>query len=142
MTIGSALFSPEELIINFKNMDQPNQYTPMPEAGQAQPTLPPKKSFKKLGLILIIAPFAGLLAVLILYAVATFILNAIIAGSSPDVVNGVAELSTQPSLGFTVARIINAVLGLLGIVCVLGIFTAFPAGIILLIIEAARKNKA
>ncbi|MCX6744236.1 MAG: hypothetical protein NTX82_01795 [Candidatus Parcubacteria bacterium] len=123
-------------------MDQQSQYVPMPEAGQVQPTLPPKKALKKLGLILIIAPFAGLIAILLLYAIITFILQAIIAGSTPDVVNGVAELTAQPSLGLAVAKIVNVVLGVLGIICVLGIFTAFPAGIILLIIEAARKNKA
>ncbi len=123
-------------------MDQQNQYAPMPEPGQVQPTLPPKKALKKLGLILIIAPFAGLIAILILYAVTSFILQAFMAGSGPEVVNGVVELSTQPSLGLTIGKIITAVLGFLGIICVLGIFTAFPAGIILLIIEAVRKNKS
>lgn len=123
-------------------MEQQNQYAPMSENAQMPPAQTPKKSLKKLGIILIIAPFAGLIATLILYAVSSFILQAIIAGSTPEVTNGLVELSTQPSIGLSIARIVNAVLGFFGLLCVFGIFTAFPAGIILLIVEAVRKNKA
>lgn len=123
-------------------MDQQNQYAPMPEAGQVQPTLPPKKSLNKLGLILIIAPFATLIGVIILYAIVSFIMGAIMTAGDSGITNQTIELAQRPSAGLVVAQIINAFLGLIGLLAIVGIFTAFPAGIILLIIEAVRKNKA
>ena len=61
---------------------------------------------KKIGLFLLIGPFVGLIAILVIYAIVAFVINASagVGAESP----------------FVVASIINVVLGFLGIICVIG----------------------
>lgn len=119
---------------------QPNVSNQPPLGAQPQQPVmqqvPPstKKSNLKVAKFLMIAPFAGLIGVLVLFAVANFIMNSLLAGSSDDLVSGVTGLAQQSS-GLVVFQIINAVLGLLGVLSVLGVIIAFPMGLIIWITE-------
>ena len=68
------------------------------------------EKMNRIALVLLITPYAGVILTLILFAVARAI-------SAP-----------QPA-----GNIINVILGIIGIVCVLGIFICGPIGIYLLI---------
>jgi hypothetical protein len=74
----------------------------------------PKRN-KKIGLILIIGPIVGLISVLVSYSVIAFVLRSGGSGSETSLV---------------VAQIINVILGLLGVVCVVGIIIGIPMGIL------------
>lgn len=87
--------------------------------GQAsgQPVYVVSKRNKKIGLFLLIGPFVGLIAILIIYAIVAFVISS-------------SGTGTETSL--VIARIINVILGLLGIVCVIGIIVGIPLGILFL----------
>ena len=89
---------------------------------------------KFLGLLFLIGPFAGLILTLVAYAVVAFV----IANVEPGVASqgglpieaGVME--PEPELRVVVGSIINMILGLLGLICVVGIIVGIPLGIIFL----------
>jgi len=87
----------------------------------------PKKG-KKLAIFLIVGPIVGLILILIAWSVISFVLSATVT-SGPQ------------SMTITLS-IVNAILGFLGIICVLGIIIATPAGVILLLIKSTKKNYA
>lgn len=83
---------------------------------------------KKIGIFLIIAPFAGLVGILVLFAVTSFVLSSMAADSST-----VATNTTQALNGVrTAGRIINVLLSSLGIIFVAWIFIGVPIGILYL----------
>lgn len=86
--------------------------------SSGQPVYVVSKRNKKIGLFLLIGPFVGLIAVLMIYAIVAFIINSA-AGAGAE----------SPSIA---ANIINVVLGFLGIICVIGILVGIPLGIIYL----------
>lgn len=114
---------------------QPTPQMPTPPAP-----MKPAKSRKKLALFLMIAPFAGLIGTIILYAVIAFVMNVMMSATDSGLTNQTLGLAQQPSTGMSIALIINAILGLVGLLSTIGIFTAFPAGVILLILDS-KKNK-
>lgn len=72
---------------------------------------------KKIGLFLLIGPFVGLIAILIIYTIVAFVINSSGTGAETSLV---------------IARIINVILGLLGIICVVGIIVGIPLSILFL----------
>lgn len=101
--------------------------------GQAsgQPTYVVSQRNKKIGLFLLIGPFVGLIAILVIYAIVAFVINASVGAGAES-----------PSI---VANIINVILGLLGIICVIGILVGIPLGIIYLnkkeLVEGAKYDE-
>jgi len=75
------------------------------------------KRNKTIGLSWLIGPFAGLVLILIIYAIANF---------------SIVYFGTASELWLLAARIINVVLGLLGVVCVIGTMIGIPVGIVYL----------
>lgn len=108
------------------------QQTNLP-TGQAsgQPVYVVPHRNKKIGLFLLIGPFVGLIAVLMIYAIVAFTINSI-AGAGAE----------SPSIA---ANIIKVVLGLLGIICIIGILVGIPLGIVFLnkkeLIEGANYDE-
>jgi hypothetical protein len=81
----------------------------------------------KVGLGLIIGPFAGLVLVLVAYAITAFVVQGkIAAGAVYD--------------SLVTFQLINVALGFIGVLCVLGIMLAVPIGIIMLV-SSNRKGK-
>jgi len=101
--------------------------------GQAsgQPIYVVSKRNKKIGLFLLIGPFVGLIAVLMIYAIVTFVINAS-AGTGAE----------SPSIA---ASLINVILGFLGIICVIGILVGIPLSIVFLskkeLVEGAKYDE-
>jgi hypothetical protein len=75
---------------------------------------------KNVGLFLLIAPIPGLIVILTLYAVMSFVLTALVASGAGG----------GPSM---IGQIVNLLLGLLGTLCVAGIIIGMPVGLILLL---------
>lgn len=78
---------------------------------------------KKIGLWLLFGPIIGLVAIFVLYAIASFIFASM----------GVASEASQgdsASLAVIIKSIISIILGLSGILCVIGILIGIPLGII------------
>src|SRR3989338_2618991 len=85
--------------------------------SSGQPVYVVSQRNKKIGLFLLVGPFVGLIAVLMIYAIAAFIISS--AGADTQ----------SPSIA---ANIIRVILGFLGIICVIGILVGIPLGIIYL----------
>jgi hypothetical protein len=89
-----------------------------------------KEIKKKIGLFLLIGPFVGLIAILVIYAFAAFIINSAGVGAE------------TPSIA---ANIINVILGFLGIICVIGILAGIPLDILYLnkkeLVEGAKYDE-
>ena len=79
---------------------------------------------RKKGLFFLIAPFAGLVLILTCWAITSFVLSRLLAGSSPS------------SDTTTIANIVNIALGFLGILCVIGI----PVGLIVGILYLKKRE--
>ena len=87
------------------------------EQSPVQPVYAVSQRNKKIGLFLLIGPFVGLMTILIIYAIVAFIV-------------GFAESGAEsPSMA---GNIINAILGFLGIICIVGVLVGTPLGIIYL----------
>lgn len=85
------------------------------------------KSHKKIwGIVLIVYPIIGLPIVLTIYAIMSFVSS---------------NLTDPQSTTIVVFRILKVLLGLLGVLCVLGVFIAIPIGIILLASSAKKTEK-
>lgn len=80
-----------------------------------------------IGAVLIVAPFVGLFVTLSLYAVTSFILASIMGAGGGDALE-------------TIGSIIRVLLGLVALVCMIGVPLGPIAGIIL-IVTANDKNK-
>jgi uncharacterized protein with PQ loop repeat len=88
------------------------------QASSGQPVYVISKRNKKIGLFLLIGPFVGIIAVLMIYVIVAFVINA-----------SAGAVSESPSI---VVNIINVILGFLGIICVIGILVGIPLGIVFL----------
>lgn len=86
---------------------------------------------KKIGLFLLIGPFVGLFAIVMIYAILAFVINTSVGFGTESL--------------YIVAKIINVILGLFGIICVGGIFIGIPLGIIYLnkeeLVEGAKYDE-
>lgn len=96
-------------------MEQQTNLSPGQSSGQ--PVHVVSQRNKKIGLFLLIGPFVGLIAVLMIYAIVSFVVGS--AGADPE----------SSSIATNLIRII---LGFLGIICVIGILVGIPLGIIYL----------
>ena len=85
--------------------------------SSGQPVYVVSQRNKKIGLFLLIGPFVGLIAVLVIYAIVSFIVSS--AGAD----------TASPSIA---ANVIRVILGFLGIISVIGILVGIPLGIIYL----------
>jgi hypothetical protein len=92
---------------------------------------------KKIGFALLIGPFCTLILVVILYSVAQFVIDAMMQAEIPETtinaVNSFNQLSATElapaTASSTAGKIINAILGLIGFLAVLGMFIGVPLGI-------------
>jgi len=91
---------------------------------------------KKLGLFLLIAPFALLFFILIAYAVSNFAFRAHPPEVSTQLSSVEVATHAEPDVRSAVANILNVVLGLAGLLAVIGIFVGVPLGIYFL----TKKN--
>ncbi len=89
---------------------------------------------KKIGLWLLIGPWAGLIGIMVAWAIVSFVISSVVASSpaSSDVVNSGAAALGSGDVRTTVARIVNVALGFFGILCVVGIIAGIPLGIMFL----------
>jgi hypothetical protein len=98
---------------------------------------------KKIGLLLLLGPIALLFLIVFAYAIAQFSLTASMSATAPVDSTGLAPASGSN----TAATIINAILGLLGLLSVVGIFLGIPLGIYFLVkkedavVLAENRNK-
>jgi hypothetical protein len=89
-----------------------------------------KSSSKRvLGIVLIVGPIIGLPLVLAGYAISSFVIQSMAAANPAGHVE--AELA---------GGMVSALLGLLGVLCVAGIFIGIPLGIYLLVQASKEKN--
>ena len=96
-------------------MEQKTNFSTQQPSGQPVAAVSSKN--KKIGLFLLIGPFVGLIATLVIFGIISFALNS--AGATTE----------SPSV---VSAIIRVILGFVGIVCVIGILVGIPLGIIYL----------
>lgn len=80
-------------------------------------------SRRYLGIFLIFFPFIGLFSTLVLYSITSFAISSGLADPNAEI-----DASTLQTVG----QLIRVFLAFLGVVCVLGFFTAVPLGIYLL----------
>jgi hypothetical protein len=92
---------------------------------------------KKIGWALLVGPFCTLIAIVIIYAIAQFVMSSVMQANTPEIspnsTNSMSdfyatELAPASTSG-TTAKIINAILGLIGLLSVIGIFVGIPLGI-------------
>ncbi|MFH1712142.1 MAG: hypothetical protein ABH846_02815, partial [Patescibacteria group bacterium] len=84
---------------------------------------------KILGIILIAAPVPGLVIVLAAYAISSFVISNIIAGSGGS------------DLLFLIGNLIRVTLSFLGLICVAGIIVGVPTGMVLLVTSGESDDK-
>ena len=90
-------------------------------------TPPPSMTSKRnkmIGLVWLIGPVVGLIAILIIYAIVNFV---------------IVYFGTESEFWFMVSRIVNIALGLLGVVSVFGVMIGIPYGIIYLTKEEVKQ---
>jgi len=91
---------------------------------------------KKLGLVFLLGPICILVVILVIYAIVSFAISTGSPSETGLLNTGSVTGLVQQSRGAAIASIINVVLGLLGVICVLGIIVGVPLGIYFL----ARKE--
>ncbi len=96
-------------------MEQETNFSTQRPSGQPVAVVSSKN--KKIGLFLLIGPFVGLIATLLIYSIVSFILNS--AGATTETPN-------------VASAIIMVILGFVGIICIIGILVGIPLGIIYL----------
>jgi hypothetical protein len=99
-------------------MESPNLSPQQP--SQPGPTSPKSNRNKKIGILLIVGPFAGLATLMFIYAIISFLFMK--TGASASMI--------------TLIQIINIILGLLGVVFVMGTIVGPILGIVFLL----KKN--
>lgn len=87
--------------------------------SQAKTEAKSKKN-KLIGWFLVIAPFAGLVIILMAYSIVSFVTTSMIDSGSEVHASSMVE---------TVSQLMRVGLGFFGVFCVLGILVAVPVGI-------------
>jgi hypothetical protein len=99
------------------------------EEASVKPVYAVSQKNKKIGLFFLIGPVAGLITILIVYALSSFAIASLNVGTK----------------GIVVAQLINVILGLLGIICFIGMLLGFPFGILYLnkkeLVDGARFDE-
>lgn len=90
---------------------------------------------KKKGLLIGCAPFLGLFAIFVIYAVVAFIFTSI--GADTEMVSQ----NSEPTLATMIYSLIAVIISLLGIVCVLGIPIGIGAGAYYIFGKSDSENK-
>ncbi|MDO8617528.1 MAG: hypothetical protein Q7N87_01390 [Candidatus Uhrbacteria bacterium] len=99
-----------------------------------EPTYVTSPRDKKLGLCFLIGPLAGLVLIMVAWAMTSFMISrSMVTTPTSEVVSSSAAIVSSVDLRTTVARIINVALGFLGILSVIGIIIGIPLGIIFLV---------
>ena len=100
---------------------------PTPKVVEMKVTSPRNK---KIGLYWLIGPWVLLISIIVIYAIASFVVTSLISSGSG--IGTTSALKTGADLRITIASIIRTLMGLVGIVSVIGIMIGIPMGIIYL----------